>query len=140
MNRAQPRCTLTCATSFALLSVGYLPVALLGVLAVQLEAALVMTPVDIGLAIAAYWATNAVAAPIVGHRADHRLRVHRHERRCVRRPGCVRGHRCITRLLGRLGGHRVPQPVRRCIPSGSPARHDRARPSDARADHYRCNP
>lgn len=49
---------------------GYLPVALLGVLAVQLEAALVMTPVDIGLAIAAYWATNAVAAPIVGHRAD----------------------------------------------------------------------
>ncbi len=57
-------------TSFALLSVGYLPVALLGVLAVQLEAALVMTPVDIGLAIAAYWGTNAVAAPIVGHRAD----------------------------------------------------------------------
>lgn len=40
------------------------------VLAVQLEAALVMTPVDIGLAIAAYWATNAVAAPIVEHRAD----------------------------------------------------------------------
>ena len=57
-------------TSFALLSVGYLPVALLGVLAVQLEASLVMTPVDIGLAIAAYWGTNAVAAPIVGHRAD----------------------------------------------------------------------
>ena len=52
------------------MNAGYLPVALLGTLAVQPEAALVMTPVDIGLAIAAYWATNAVAAPIVGHRAD----------------------------------------------------------------------
>lgn len=75
-----------------------------------------------------------------GNCANHRLRIHRHERGCVRWPGRVRRHRCITRLLSRLRGHRGPQPVRRRSSIGSPAHHDRTQPSDSRAYHYRCNP
>lgn len=56
--------------AFSVLSVGYLPVLLLGVFAVELEADLGLTPVEVGWAIAVFWIANAVVVPLGGHRAD----------------------------------------------------------------------
>lgn len=60
------------STGFLVLSVGYLPVMLVGVLAVQLEDDLGLTPTQLGWAIAAYWTVNASVAPVAGHHADRR--------------------------------------------------------------------
>ena len=73
-------------------------------------------------------------------RTHHRLRVHWHERRCVRGPGGLRSRRCITRVLSGLGRNRSPQPLRRRIPDRSPAHHDRTRPTDSCAGRYHRSP